>query len=245
MRTHIVLDLEAPMMSFGSVVVGDSSPTDDLPGPSFLTGLLANAMGWDRRDAEAHQDLQRRIVFAAAEVNPGTTVVDFQTARLAQNDAGWTTRGAPEGRATSPSFKVDPDDLRRTGDARKVQTHRRWRHARAESRVIVALGLRPSERGPDIRHLADALSRPERPLFLGRKQFVPSRRILAGEVEARTVRGALWEWLSLESENAGSIMAIWSASEGGEGREIRTHSSKDWGTGVHVGESVLMRGTLS
>lgn len=244
MNRHLVLDLEAPLMSFGSTCVGEIGPTDELPGPSFLTGLIANALGYDRAEGARHDDLQRRIVYGAALVRRGSTVVDFQTSRLDQNENGWTTTGQPTERSTSGTYQVDPDEFRRTGREDKVRINRRWRHARSDSRVLVALRLVPDENGPDLDAVAEALLRPARPLFLGRKPFIPSRRVLAGEIEARTVRGALWEWLSGEADAPGSVRARWTASEGGEGRSIRTMQTRNWQSGVHAGSCALLEGTL-
>lgn len=244
MNRHLILDLEAPLMSFGSISIGEVGPTDELPGPSFLTGLLANALGYDRSEGDLHDALQSRLVFGAALVRRGSVVIDFQTSRLDQKDGGWTTSGQPYRRAGSPTYAVNPDEFRRTGREEKVRTSRRWRHARADSRVIVALRLDDADHGPDLDRVSEALLRPARPLFLGRKPFMPSRRILAGEIEARTVRGALWEWLLNEVDAPGRLRARWSASEGGEGRTIRTNQTRDWTSGVHAGGCTLLEGTL-
>lgn len=231
-------------MSFGSTSVGEIGPTDELPGPSFLTGLVANALGYDRADGQRHDDLQRRIVFGAALVRRGSVVIDFQTSRLDQDDCGWTTSGQPTERSTSGTYQVDPDEFRRTGRNDKVRTNRRWRHARSDSRVLVALRLEPSDGGPDLDAVSEALLRPARPMFLGRKPFIPSRRILAGEIEARTVRGALWEWLAGEMDSPGAVRARWTASEGGQGRLLRTDQLRNWRSGVHAGSCALVEGTL-
>ena len=41
----LLLRLEAPLMSFGSVLVDKRGPTDRHPGTALITGLLANALG--------------------------------------------------------------------------------------------------------------------------------------------------------------------------------------------------------
>ena len=56
---------------------------------------LANALGWRRVEAQRHQDLQDRLVFAARidrEPHRRLRMTDFQTAQLGGNDRGWTTR---------------------------------------------------------------------------------------------------------------------------------------------------------
>ena len=232
------------MMSFGSTSVGEISPTDELPGKSFLVGLLANALGFDRADHESHQRLQDRLVMAAALVERGREIEDFQTARLDQHDIGWTTRGAPEGRAKTDTFQISPDERRRTGSTRKVLTHRRWRRARAGSRVDVAIRLEPADEAPTLDDLASALVRPARPLFLGRKPFVPSNRILAGELSTRTARGALWEWLNSQGIEPSTLRGHWTATDNADGRPFRSTSVRNWRSGVHAGEVDMRSGTI-
>lgn len=245
MSPHLVLDLAAPLMSFGQEQVGEYGPTGAFPGASVITGLLANALGWQRTDGAAHDRLQARLVMGAALVSQGQVITDFQTTRLDQAAAGWTTHGQPEGRASSGTYRVDPDEHRRTGRDDKVLTHRRWRDARADSRVLVALRLEPADEEPTLDAIAKALKRPARPLFLGRKAFIPSRRILLDVVEARTVRGALWDALSHQVEEPGRVHAQWDASEGGGGRSLRLRNVKAWQIGVHAGERTVHEGALS
>jgi CRISPR system Cascade subunit CasD len=245
MKDHLVLDLAAPLMSFGREMVGDHGPTSAYPGPSLITGLIANALGWTRTRAEDHDRLQSRIVMGAALVSEGQVLTDFQTARLDQTDGGWTTRGRPEGRAQTPTYRVDEDERRRTRRDDKILTHRRWRDGRAGARVIVAIRLEVSDEAPTLDDIASALRRPARPLFIGRKPFIPSTRILLGTVQARTVRGALWEALTHEVEEPGRIRAQWSAAEGGEGRITRQRDVRSWVAGVHAGERQVMEGVLA
>ena len=111
----LLLRLDAPLMSFGSVVVDQLNPTWRFPARSMLVGLLGNALGWDHRDADRLQALQDRLRFAArwdAEPEPLT---DYQTVDLGQGfmlDTGWTTRGQREDRR---------------GGSAATGTHQRWR----------------------------------------------------------------------------------------------------------------------
>lgn len=245
MKPHLVLDLAAPLMSFGQEQVGEHGPTSSFPGPSLITGLIANALGWSRTEGAAHDRLQTRIVMGAALVSQGEVLTDFQTTRLNQADASWTTRGHPEGRGNSTTYRVDPDEKRRTGRDDKVLTHRRWRDVRANARVLVALRLEPADEEPTLDAIAGALQRPARPLFLGRKAFIPSRRILLDVVEARTVRGALWDALSHQVEEPGRIRAQWDASEGGDGQATRLRDIRAWQIGVHAGERLVYERNLA
>jgi len=100
-RTWLVLRLEAPLLSFGAVAIDQRGVIWDFPALSMLTGLFANALGWERTQRAEHQALQDRLVFASRrEDEPYHGVfTDVQNAELEKSDSGWTTRGKPEGRA--------------------------------------------------------------------------------------------------------------------------------------------------
>ena len=65
MARHLILNLEAPLMSFGGETIDNLGVIRPFPAASMLTGLLANARGWRRIERKRHQDLQDRLVFAA------------------------------------------------------------------------------------------------------------------------------------------------------------------------------------
>ncbi|MBR2534853.1 MAG: type I-E CRISPR-associated protein Cas5/CasD [Hyphomicrobium sp.] len=64
-RRWLVVRLEAPLVAFGGVIIDHIGVTFDFPALSALTGLFANALGYDRTERQAHQDLQDRLIFAA------------------------------------------------------------------------------------------------------------------------------------------------------------------------------------
>lgn len=179
----LLLRLEAPLMSFGGVAVDELRPTEELPGRSMLTGLLANALGWHHRDADRLQRLQERLVYAVRRDRRGELLEDFQTVALGQDflQVGWTTRGAPEGRGGA------------SGDA----THIRHRHYLADAAYTVALTLDPPGEEPTVDDLEAALRRPARPLFLGRKACLPSRPLVGhGDEVDRVTAGSPLEALT-------------------------------------------------
>lgn len=163
-------------MAFGDEIVDNRGRVREMPGASGLTGLLANALGWTRAMAPAHQRLQDRLVFAVRLDRPGQGLGDFQTAQLGAGDRGWTTRGAPEGRAGGAGTYASP--------------HIRYRDLVADAALTVALALEPAEEAPTLEDLEAALEAPARPLFLGRKPCLPSRPFLSGEPGRRHVAAA-------------------------------------------------------
>src|SRR5690606_15771551 len=155
------------MMSFGSFIVDQHGFTDSFPGTSMLTGLLANALGWSHGDSDRLNALQSRIVFAARWDEEPEPMIDYHTVDLGQpkmSHPGWTTRGVPEHRAG--------------GSAAKFGTHQRYRHYLMDGLMTVALGLEKEQSHPTLMELYEALRRPERPLFLGRKTCLPARPLL-------------------------------------------------------------------
>lgn len=229
MARHLILVLEAPLVSFGREAVDARGPVGDFPAASMLTGLLANALGWRREQREAHARLQARLHFAARLDRPGTRLTDFQTAQLGKDDQGWTTRGRPDGRAGGVATYNAP--------------HIRLREYDADKRVTVALLLRDPDEAPTLDGLAAALDAPARPLFLGRKPCLPSAPLLGGLVEADGLLQALAA-APLPEDAAGPVRVMLPLSEPAEQQDERrwVTDARDWVSGVHTGgREVLIR----
>lgn len=170
MPAHLLLRLEAPLLSLGSAAVDQRRPIQRWPAASLLTGLFGNALGYKRTDPALLDQLQARLRWAARIDRPGVPITDFQTALLDGSDQGWTTRGVVEERAGGPNPSGAP--------------HIRWRDYRADASLAVALRLEDADQRPSLADLAAALDRPARPLFIGRKNCLPSQRLLIGLVDA-------------------------------------------------------------
>jgi len=230
---HLLLDLDAPLMSFGGDMVDAYGVVRDFPAKSMVAGLIANALGWERYEADKHARLQERLVMGSARVAEGQRVRDFQTAQLGGGDRGWTTRGRIEGRAGGAATYQSP--------------HIRYRAADADARVLVALRLNDEDEAPTLDTVAEALDRPERPLFLGRKPFLPSRPVRLGFVDAETIREALAAGAALlETPPAPPVRAQWPAFEGladGAVEEALT-DERHWPAGVHAGLRRVAEGHL-
>jgi len=171
----LLLRFDAPLMSFGDVIVDHHNVTDRFPRLSLLTGLFGNALGYRHGDAEALEALQARIEFAARWDVAPTALVDYHTVDLGQEkmkNAGWTTRGVPEHRGGGPDAKLG--------------THIRYRHYWANGVMTVAMTL-TGEDEPSVSTLAAALREPARPLFLGRKTCLPAAPVLRAMIEAPDV----------------------------------------------------------
>jgi len=230
---HLLLDLDAPLMSFGGDMVDAYGVVRDFPAKSMVAGLLANALGWERYEADQHSRLQERLMMGSARAVEGQRVRDFQTAKLEKDDRGWTTRGR--------------FDKRDGGNDTYKSPHIRYRDADADARGVVALRLEDEDEAPTLDTVADALDRPERPLFLGRKPFLPSRPVRLGFVEAETIREALVAGAALlETPPAPPVRAQWPAFEGltdGAVEEALT-DERHWPAGVHAGLRRVAEGRL-
>ena len=171
---HIILTLEAPMMSFGREKIDYNRPTWTFPGLSMVTGLLANALGYSRADPRIHQ-LQQRIKFASRIDRHQPNLLpmrEYQTATLQHRDSGWTTRGVPERRAGGPK--------------KYNTTHVMLLEFHTDMMVTLALRLEPHDQQPTLDQLEQALNYPKRPLFIGRKSCLPSRPIFTAWADAPT-----------------------------------------------------------
>ena len=194
------LRFQAPLAAFGGEMIDAHGVIRNVPAQSMLTGLLANALGWTRTMRAEHQALQGRIVFGALWERDValSRMTDYQTAQLGKNDRAWTTRGVPAGRGG--------------GAATYAGAHQRWRDYHADLRLAVVLRLDPAAANPTIDALAEALDRPARTLFLGRKSCLPSARIFGGWVtDAPNAREAL---RAVAPAEASGLLAFWPGPRG-------------------------------
>lgn len=228
-------------MAFGGITIDHVGVTRDFPAASMLTGLLGNALGFDRADWAAHQALQDRLIFGARRdrEQPAGVLTDMQNARLQKTDRGWTTSGVVEERAGA-SYDAP---------------HRRKRDYHMDARVTVVLRLRETGAAdaPDLDAVARALDRPCRPLFIGRKPCLPSGRILGtrggqpSPTEMLTAPSAFEALRRLTG--AASQRAIWPRGEGPEAgpmadRIVDLADLRNWRTGLHGGVRQVVEGRI-
>lgn len=230
----LVLHLEAPLLAFGGVRIDHIGVTRDFPSLSMMTGLLANALGYHRTEWEKHQRLQDRLIIAARRDrdNPAGLLTDTQNAWL-RGEKGWTTWGVAEER----------------GGAASNAPHRRLRDYHMDQHVVVALRLR-DEGTPDLDGLAEALARPARPLFIGRKPCLPAGPLLreTAFVHAATAYDALSK-ISSET-GGGEARALWPLGEGPDSgkpvdRIIDIPDIRNWRTGLHGGARKVVEGRVA
>ena len=230
MARHLMLVLSSPLVAFGGETIDNHGVIRDFPALSMVTGLIANALGWDRGDADLHNRLQERLCMGTRLERLGERLTDFQTAQLGANDKGWTTWDTPE--------------ERRGGAASYDSPHLRYRDYHADLVALVALRLDPAEESPTLDEVAAALDKPKRPLFIGRKPCLPTGRLMAGWIEADSVLAAL-----KAQQAAGQLTEARAQWPDGEGvlsgdRVLDVCDERNWTSGVHGGWRPVREGLI-
>lgn len=248
MQRHLVLRLASPLIAFGGETIDNLGVIRDFPALSMLTGLIANALGWDRSEAQPHNQLQQRLRMGCVLAPGAQRVQDYQTAVLYQDDAGWTTSGMEEGREPSSSYKPD-------SSGRKALTQQRYRDYHADLCAWVAIALHPADEAPTLEHIAAALDKPARPLFIGRKPCLPADRLVAGWQSAANMRSALQAIVTQQTAATATAITGWRAQwPDGEGtqagdRLLDICDERNWVSGIHGGwrpvRQALLRSTES
>ena len=225
--------LEAPLIALGGEAIDNYCVIRPFPAKSMITGLIANALGIERHEVKALQALQDSITMGSRIDDQQHMLQDFQTAELSKSDQGWTTRGKVEGRASSSASYAGP--------------HLRFRDYWADADVTVV--FRISETGSfALDEIENALIKPARPLFVGRKSCIPSSIILNGDVNARSVFHALMAlW---DDRRLLPARFQWPASEGPDESDPLLEDfahfraepicdERNWMTGVHTGQRLV------
>ena len=256
MKKTMMITLRSALVTFGTTRVDNWGFTHEFPSQSMLTGLLGNALGYRRWEHEKLQALQDRLVFAARMDRRAPMLLhEYQTARMQKGERAWTPMGVPEERKGG-------------ADYRGQQFHIDYLQ---DPSLTVAIRLDPQDREPTLDDLREALLRPERPLFIGKKHSVPSCQIWTGEQEADTVLWALRLWpegcgqedhirdleeghgngaypgFRDESGQDELIRVTWPPGEGAAGirpenQEMRA-DLRNWAQGVHGGERRVLTGS--
>ena len=223
----------APLASFGGEAIDSRGVIRRFPSRSMLTGLLGNALGWERSMRVEHQALQDRIVFGALyeDESQRGPLTDYQTAKLAKDDKAWTTRGVPSGRA----------------GASYDGSHQRWREYHADLSLTVVLRLVPEGDFPSLDEVQSALAKPARPLFIGRKPCLPSAPIVVDSekdwINADTAREAL---NAVAPIGDGTLPGFWPESEGNAGAHhvFWITDDRNWVSGLHGGSRSVCEGRI-
>ena len=173
-KTILVLRLEGPLQSWGENAKWDFRDSSTMPTKSGIVGLLGCAMG-EERGSPVLVELAQSITVAVRADRPGVTFVDFQTVE------GNPLRTADGGKRKNGVFLSPHAYLQDSCFTVFIDTTPEW-----QQRII------------------SALENPRWCMYLGRKNCVPSRPILADRMEAADLMEALKEYPA--AERAGKTM---------------------------------------
>lgn len=232
----ILLRFDAPLMSFGGPTVDALGVTELYPAQSMLTGLLANALGFEHAEYVRHQALQNRLQYAVRQDRAGRRLTDFHTIALGQDhllgDRGWTTRGQLQGR----------------GGGSSDGTHIRYQDYLADAIYTVAITLTEADESPTLTEIEQALKTPVRPLFLGRKTCLPSTPLFLERTRVSDLRTALQNApLPPGIKQGQSHRAWWPTTPESEGplvSKTTVTDSRDWQNQIHVGQRWVATGLI-
>ncbi len=234
----LILRLDAPIMSFGAPIIDRHGKVQAYPALSMISGLLANALGYDHSDFAKLESLQHRLRYASRQDRAGQVMRDYQTVDLSQDfmldQNAWTTQGWLDERKGGPSSRG---------------THIRLRDYRADSVHTVALTLNPANEKPTLDDLAQALQFPERPLFIGRKTCLPASSLFVEKMECESLTDALQKApLSDQADQRKRFPACWPIEEDKNqpkaDMEQPVTDRRDWKNQIHVGERWIAQGEI-
>ena len=271
MMRVLLLRFAAPLMSFGAVRVDARGPIQDHPGLGLVTGLLANALGYDHAEADRLTRLQERLRIASRCDRPGTRLTDYQTVDLGQEHLVSVENGMkailsarrkrnlpiwsehecdyfPRGWTTRGAPEYRDGDLRNA-----CGTHERRRDYHADRVQTVAVTLFPAEEAPTLDDCGAALDTPARPLFLGRKPCLPAGRLNLGVVEAESLLSALANaprWTHRHGSTGRDALEAWwpedpDVTPPPQSRVIAVVDERDWRGQVVVGRRLLRHGRVN
>ena len=173
---YLLLRLEAPLQSWGLHGRFSSKDTYRSPTKSGVVGLIANAMGRDRTDPI--DDIAQCTMAVRIDREPRIET-DFQTAGSGNAEPLLSLHGREKIGYFAPKSESD------TAKGSNPIVMRR--HYLADGSFVVALGGPPDT----LTAAATAVQAPARPLYLGRRGFIPTRPIFEGLVEAADLLDAL------------------------------------------------------
>jgi CRISPR system Cascade subunit CasD len=182
---YLIMRLWGPMVSWGSIAVGEQRQTWTRPSRSAVLGLVAAALGHERSDQAAHAALEQSLGLAIRVDRPGRHLRDYHTAQSPSREGKrrWHSRY---------------DEVR---NSEKLNTILSERAYFTEMSVVVALWRRANAAaGPQIPVIAEKLRRPTFTLYLGRKASPLGIPIQPRTIAAATLRTALTEFDTIEAE---------------------------------------------
>jgi CRISPR system Cascade subunit CasD len=166
-RDFLLFRLWGPMASWGEIAVGERRGSWSRPSRSGVLGLVAAALGIDRNDTPAHQQLEQVLGLAVRVDHPGKPLRDYHTAQSPSQKRGrrWATRR---------------DELNPAADLNTILSERGYY---IEMDAVIALWARGASAAYLLTQIEAHLAEPVFTLYLGRKAcplgLPPAARFMA------------------------------------------------------------------
>lgn len=217
----VAITLRGPMMSFGAPQLDRLGPTDSMPGLSMVTGLLANALGYQHREGDKINALSRALemVTLTPAEQAETREVDYQTVDLTRMPVSWSTTHGMVTRDEEGTILRFREYL---CDAKRIVLFR-----------LVGEGV-PGV--PGVQEILAALANPIGIPFLGRIGYPPSTPLVGWVVPGTTREEALTKLV----QSTGPVLVRFEVSSeeaSVSDRVSQVGDLKVWGThsAYHVG----------
>lgn len=154
----LLIDLHAPLASFGGAAPGTIRDTERIPTRSALLGLCAAALGIRREDTAAHANLDAALGFASRCYDPVDSYVlrDYHTAQVPKQAA-----------LNHSPHRTRKDELQVAKTS--LSTVLSDRYYLQELHCTVGITVQDDAQGIRLEALAQALRQPRFTLYLGRK----------------------------------------------------------------------------
>jgi CRISPR system Cascade subunit CasD len=225
MTDFLLATLYAPIASWGDITVGERRTTWDRPSRSALLGLVGAALGLDRADQAAHDDLDQGYGVAVRVDAPGRPMVDYHTAQTLSQTEIKRSRASTRRQMITYGERY-----------KNLETMLSRREYRLDAAYTCVLWVRETARW-SLGQLHDALREPTFVLYAGRKAN-PFAWPLKPEI---LTAGTLVEALSKRPPMKGCTEEDWRAicASGPKGSRDRASLSTDddRAFGIEVGHN--------
>ncbi len=189
MGHYLVFRLYGPMASWGDIAVGEYRPSFFHPTKSAIIGLIEAALGIDRSDEQAHQQVARSYGFAVRVDAPGSLLRDYHTIQV-----------APSSRKAF--FLTRKEEL----EAEKLGTILSFRDYYTDALSFPCLWQKVESPPYALEEIKAALECPCFPLYLGRKSCPPALPLAPRVMEASTLKEAFEQYPALESDSTTGLL---------------------------------------
>ena len=202
-RDHLMFTLAAPMASFGAIAVGERRPSWSRPSRSQVLGLIASALGIERREEERLAALATALHYAVRVDVTGQPHADYHTAQV------------PPSRPNR-RFYTRADELAVPKPELKTILSRRDFYT--DSMHTIAVWARTEQQlSPSLAEMANALAEPRYAPFAGRKAHPLLLPMAPRVVAADDIVAA---YAAFDAGEPEAVKAVWVPDGGGKGRAV-------------------------